>query len=84
MNSKRKYLAAAAVATLLIATSGSFIAVRGEQGSAQAAKAPALPEVDVATVVSKDITEWQGFSGRLEAIDFVEIRALVPGTITAV
>lgn len=84
MNSKRKYLAAAAVATVLIATSGSFIAVRGEQGSAQAAKAPALPEVDVATVVSKDITEWQGFSGRLEAIDFVEIRALVPGRITAV
>jgi membrane fusion protein, multidrug efflux system len=85
MNSKRKFLAAAAVAAALVAGGGgSFIAVRGESGSAQAAKAPALPEVDVAKVVSKDIIEWQSFSGRLEAIDFVEIRALVPGTIVAV
>ncbi len=41
-------------------------------------------EVDVATVVSKTITDYQNYSGRLEAVDKVEIRPLVPGTIVAV
>src|SRR3984957_8974445 len=51
----------------------------------QAAEAaPSAAEVDVATVVSKTITDYQSYSGRLEAIDKVEIRPLVPGTIVAV
>jgi multidrug efflux system membrane fusion protein len=40
--------------------------------------------VDVAAVVSKTITDWQSYSGRLEAVDHVDIRPLVPGTIVAV
>jgi membrane fusion protein, multidrug efflux system len=53
--------------------------------SAEAAPAatPAA-EVDVAMVVAKSITEWQSYSGRLEAVDKVDIRPLVPGTIVAV
>lgn len=49
-----------------------------------AADAPAPIEVDAAEVIAKDITDWQSYSGRLEAIDHVDIHALVPGTITAV
>jgi multidrug efflux system membrane fusion protein len=41
-------------------------------------------EVDVATVVYKPVTDWQSYSGRLQAIDHVDIRAQVPGTIMAV
>jgi multidrug efflux system membrane fusion protein len=53
--------------------------------AARAADAPSPPvEVDVATVVSQTITDWQRYSGRLEAVDHVDIRALVAGTIVAV
>lgn len=40
--------------------------------------------VDVATVVSRKITDWSQFSGRLQAIDRVEIRPQVTGVLTAV
>ncbi|WP_420998399.1 efflux RND transporter periplasmic adaptor subunit [Cupriavidus sp. 30B13] len=51
--------------------------------TAAATAAPAI-DVDAATVVSQSIVEWQDYSGRLEAIDKVEIRPLVPGKIVAV
>lgn len=38
-----------------------------------------LPTVTVAKPVTKQIVEWDAYSGRLEAIDFVEIRARVSG-----
>jgi multidrug efflux system membrane fusion protein len=57
------------------------LAACGGHGAAPAA-GPA--EVDVAVVVDKSITDWQSYSGRLQAIDHVDIRALVPGTIMAV
>ncbi|WP_438397379.1 efflux RND transporter periplasmic adaptor subunit [Caballeronia sp. DA-9] len=54
-------------------------------GAAHAAEAPPpATTVDVATVLSQTITDWQSYSGRLEAIDHVEVRPLVPGTIVAV
>ena len=50
-----------------------------------AAAAPTPPtEVDVATVLARSITDYQSYSGRLEAIDHVDIRPLVSGTIVAV
>ena len=52
--------------------------------AAQAQTAPAAPQVDVAEVVNKSIVDWQRYSGRLEAIDRVDIRPLVSGTLTAV
>ena len=45
---------------------------------------PTAVEVDVATVLSQTVTDWQSYSGRLEAIDRVDLRPLVPGTIVAV
>jgi multidrug efflux system membrane fusion protein len=57
----------------------------GPLSAAQAADAPPpATQVDVATVLSQTITDWQSYSGRLEAIDHVEVRPLVPGTIVAV
>ncbi|MFB9947268.1 efflux RND transporter periplasmic adaptor subunit [Rhizobium puerariae] len=48
-----------------------------------AAQAPAVP-VTVATVEPRNVTTWQEFSGRLEAVDRVQIRPRVAGTILAV
>jgi multidrug efflux system membrane fusion protein len=37
------------------------------------------PDVSVATVVQKSVTEWDEFTGRVEAVDTVEIRPRVAG-----
>jgi membrane fusion protein, multidrug efflux system len=88
MSFKRKSIVVAAAAILILAGAGSLL-LRGNGdaalSSAHAANAaPPAAEVDVATVVNENITDWQSYSGRLQAVDHVEIRPLVPGTIVAV
>ncbi|MBX9457967.1 MAG: efflux RND transporter periplasmic adaptor subunit [Rhizobium sp.] len=46
-------------------------------------EAPAIP-VTVALVEARDITTWEEFSGRLEAVDRVQIRSRVDGAIQSV
>lgn len=46
--------------------------------------APAATPVTVASVIERSVTEWDDFSGRVEAIERVEIRPRVSGTIDAV
>lgn len=41
-------------------------------------------EVDVAPVVARKVVDWQSYSGRLEAVERVDIRPRVSGTITEV
>jgi multidrug efflux system membrane fusion protein len=48
------------------------------------ADAPAPASVSVASALQKSVTEWDDFSGRVEAIDRVEIRPRVAGTIDVV
>ncbi len=43
-----------------------------------------LPEVDVATVLARTVTDWQSYSGRLEAVEKVDVRPQVAGTIVSV
>jgi multidrug efflux system membrane fusion protein len=80
----RSRLAIAAVAVVVIAGIGTLGAMRVDARSESAAPAAPLTEVDVAAVLQKTITDWQSYSGRLEAIDRVDIRPQVPGTIVAV
>lgn len=49
----------------------------------ESAAAPAVP-VTVAVVEPRDVATWQDFSGRLEAVDRVELRSRVAGAIQAV
>jgi len=42
------------------------------------------PDVSVATVVRKPVTEWDEFTGRVEAVDTVEIRPRVEGHLEGV
>src|SRR6218665_658276 len=48
-----------------------------------AAEVPAVP-VTVAAVEPRNVSTWQDFSGRLEAVDRVEIRSRVAGAIQSV
>jgi len=50
---------------------------------AQHAPAPP-PEVTVAHVISREVTEWDEFTGRLQAVDTVDVRPRVSGYVAAV
>ena len=51
--------------------------------AAQQAAAPP-PQVTVASVIERNVTEWDEFTGRLQAVDSVEVRPRVSGLISAV
>jgi multidrug efflux system membrane fusion protein len=71
-----------AVAVLGIGAAGTFTLT--SRAAKPAAAAPAPASVSVAAVLEKSVTEWDDFSGRVEAIERVEIRPRVAGTIDAV
>ncbi|KKJ07706.1 efflux RND transporter periplasmic adaptor subunit [Burkholderia gladioli] len=84
----RKRLAAVAGAIALAGAAGAIGILHGPGGTplaeARAAGASAAIDVDAAVVISRGITDWQSYTGRLEAVDQVEVRPLVSGTIVAV
>lgn len=49
-----------------------------------ATAAPSAIPVSVAIVESREVVPWEEFSGRLEAVDKVEVRSRVSGQVTAV
>jgi len=51
--------------------------------SAQPAPPPP-PQVTVANVIERDVTEWDEFTGRLQAVESVEVRPRVSGLVSAV
>ncbi|NVD97351.1 efflux RND transporter periplasmic adaptor subunit [Massilia sp. BJB1822] len=77
----RPLVAALAVAGLAAATLTGC-----EDATGKTAEAPAAggPPISAAAVIQKTVSETQEFSGRLEAIERVEIRSRVSGFITAV
>jgi multidrug efflux system membrane fusion protein len=83
---KRKLVAASAISLAVIAGVATIYHTYGGAPVTEAAAAAAPPaaDVDVATVISKSITDYQEYSGRIEAINDVETRPLVSGTIVAV
>jgi len=54
------------------------------RAKAPAAASVALPEVTVAAVIQRPLREWQEFSGRLQAVNTVEIRPRVSGYVDRV
>ncbi|MFL9928310.1 efflux RND transporter periplasmic adaptor subunit [Paraburkholderia sp. RL18-103-BIB-C] len=78
----RRRLAIGALVVIVVAGLGTFGAIRVDASSPAAPTI--VPEVDVASVVQKTITDWQSYSGRLEAVEKVDVRSQVPGTIVSV
>jgi len=77
-------LKAMAGALALAGIVGVVVSGCSEANSKAEPPAQAGPPVSSAVVVQKAVTETQEFSGRLEAIETVEIRPRVSGYITAV
>ena len=81
MRIKRSHVMALSASLLVIAC---LATVLGHRDRSIAATSTVLVDVDVAAVISTTITDYQHYSGRTEAINRVDIRPLVPGTIVGV
>ncbi|MEO8297591.1 MAG: efflux RND transporter periplasmic adaptor subunit [Burkholderiales bacterium] len=76
--------AAATALTAVAAATALFFGLHSAPVAANApAVEPALP-VSVATVTASQVAAWDEFSGRLEAVDRVEVRSRAAGTVQAV
>jgi multidrug efflux system membrane fusion protein len=89
MNSKDFFFSRTKLWTAIaafVATAGIGAAIFGQQGSQASAPAatPAGTPVSVATVAESEITAWDEFSGRLEAVERVDVRSRVAGAVQAV
>ncbi len=80
---KRRLLAIAIAVFALTGVTVAIFGVTSSRAQPAAAEAPATP-VSVATVVQSDVSAWDEFSGRLEAVERVDIRSRVAGTIQTV
>lgn len=83
--SKFKFLLA--ISAALISIGGTVLLVERGSAKADAAEAPAAPPavpVVVQTVKAQSVQTWSSYSGRLQAVDFAEIRPQVNGRITEV
>ena len=68
------------VIILLLITVGIAACGGGGSGDMQFPPAP----VSVAEVVQRSVTDWDEFTGRIEAVDYIEIRPRVAGYLDAV
>jgi RND family efflux transporter MFP subunit len=67
-----------------IAVVSAALLLNGCSSEANTSAAPAPVEVSVATALERDVTEWDEFTGRLEAVEAVEVRPRVTGYIESV
>jgi len=74
-------LSTLAVSAALLAALVGLSGCKSEATTAQQAPAP---QVSVASALERDVTEWDEFTGRLEAVESVEVRPRVTGYIESV
>ncbi len=72
-----------AVSAIALAT-GLGAAVSGAESEPAAIETQQVPSVSVAVVKPQDVTQWNEFSGRLEAVERADIRPRVAGLIEEV
>jgi RND family efflux transporter MFP subunit len=76
-----------AVTTTLAVSGGLLAALVGLSGcgadATATAQAPA-PQVSVASALEREVTEWDEFTGRVEAVESVEVRPRVTGYVESV
>jgi RND family efflux transporter MFP subunit len=79
-----KYSLTIAAALVSVSLLGLYACAPNHAAEAPAAAAPPAPQVSVAKVLTRDITEFDEFTGRFEAMERVEIRPRVAGYISSV
>jgi membrane fusion protein, multidrug efflux system len=80
---QRTYVTWSRMATAMRATLASTLLSLAACG-ADPAQPPPPPSVTVAHPLAKDITDWDEYTGRIEAVESVEVRARVSGYLQSV
>ncbi len=73
-----------AIGALFIVGTASLAGYHLSAGPARASAPPPAIQVDVAAVTQGPVTDWQNYSGRLDAVERIDIRPQVAGAIVAV
>jgi membrane fusion protein, multidrug efflux system len=81
---RRLWAALTAVAALAAIPAAVFVLTGTKAEATTAPAAPQATPASVATVVQSEVSAWDEFSGRLEAIERVDIRSRAAGTVQAV
>lgn len=84
VSSRRTVLRRALVASVPVVAIVAAAAVMHSSEAKAPPAAPALTEVTVAEVLHRPLHEWQEFSGRLQAVNTVEVRPRVAGYVDKV
>ena len=80
---RRLWVAGTTLTAVAAALATTFMLQSGPAVATPSPAAQATP-VSVATVVQSDVATWNDFSGRLEAVERVDIRSRVAGTVQGV
>src|SRR5213592_3952560 len=81
---RRRVVVAATLAALAGLSAGALYLRPSSAETKPAATEPRPTPVPVATVVQSDVAMWDEFSGRLEAVERVDIRSRVAGAVQSV
>ena len=84
---RRVFWATAVLAIIAAGAGGGYYVLRSNGAQASnppAASAPPAMPVSVASVEPRDVALWDEFSGRLEAVERVEVRSRVAGAVQSV
>jgi len=68
----------------VVAGGSAFLLSHPSRPAVAQAAPPAPPPVTVSVPVQRQVTEWDEYTGQFAAVDYVEIRARVPGYLTEI
>jgi membrane fusion protein, multidrug efflux system len=80
----RRLLAAATLAALVTLAASALYLNSSSAGTPAGPAAPSAVPVPVAMVERSEVTTWDEFSGRLEAVERVDVRSRVAGAVQSV
>ncbi|MGR2738074.1 efflux RND transporter periplasmic adaptor subunit [Billgrantia sp. Q4P2] len=80
--SRQLFMVTAMVAGLIVLTGCDSLADGGQEEGAQ--QGPPPPQVSVAQVLVEDVELWDAFTGRIEAVETVDLRPRVSGYIDSI
>ena len=82
--SRHRFWLAGTALTAIAAIAAAAISLHSGLASAKPSQAAQATPVSVAAVMQSDVATWNDFSGRLEAVERVDIRSRVAGTVQGV
>jgi RND family efflux transporter MFP subunit len=81
---RSRRLVTIATVLVIVGAAGAYLHYSQTTPPAAANTPPPAPTVSVSQPLSREITEWDEFTGQFEAVDMVEVRARVSGYLTEV